>query len=161
MTDKPLDKPPWVCDNAHSLIKQSKVKKMSATPTVVKGILYWANLKEVNEMSGKFQVDVGGLSDAAVDAIQEMGISVNNKQDERGNFITCKSKNPIRAYDPSGEEITAPIGNGSLAKVGLSFYDWTWKNKEGRSPSIVKLIVTELEEYESIDLTDEDLEAAL
>jgi len=134
---------------------------MSDTPIVVKGAVFWANLKEVNELSGKYQVDIGQLSDAAVDAIQEMGITVKNKQDELGNYITCKSKNPIKAYDTSGDEITEPLGNGSQARVGLSFYDWTFKNKEGRSPSLVKLVITEIEEYEAVEITDEDLEAAL
>lgn len=132
-----------------------------ATPTVVNGTLFWASLSTVNEMSGKYQVDVCNLSDGAVDALQEMGLTVANKQDDRGSFITCKSKNVMKAYNTAGDEITTPVGNGSLAKVALHYYDWEWKNKKGRSPSIVKLIITDLEEYEAVEVTDEDLEAAL
>ena len=53
------------------------------------------------------------------------------------------------------------VGNGSKAKVVLSHYDWTFKGKKGRSPSIFKLIITDLEVYEATSISDADLEAAL
>ena len=131
------------------------------TPIVVNADLFWANLAQVNEMSGKYQVDLSNLSDGAVEALEARGITVSNKQDERGNFVTAKSKNPIRAYNTAGDELSVMVGNGSKAKVGVSYYDWDFKGKKGRSVSIVKLVITDLEEYEAIALTDEALEAAL
>ena len=131
------------------------------TPIMINADLFWANLAQVNEMSGKYQVDLSNLSDSAVEALEERGITVSNKQDERGNFVTAKSKNPIRAYNTPGDELAVMVGNGSKAKVGVSYYDWEFKGKKGRSVSIIKLIITDLEEYEAVEFTDEALEAAL
>lgn len=130
-------------------------------PIVVNADLFWANLKTVNEMSGKYQVDLSNLSSPAVSALEEVGLTVANKSDERGDFITAKSKNPIKAFNEAGDELDVVIGNGSKAKVVLSYYDWEFKGKKGRSASIVKLIVTDLEEYEAVSVSDEDLEDAL
>jgi hypothetical protein len=134
---------------------------MSDTPIVVNADVYWANLSTVNEMSGKYQLDLCNLSEGAVSALEERGISVVNKDDERGNHITCKSKNPIKAYNEAGDELPVMVGNNSKAKAVLSHYDWTFKGKKGRSPSLYKLIITDLEVYEASNVTDADLEAAL
>lgn len=131
------------------------------TPIVVNAETYWANLQQVNEMSGKYQVDLCNLSAAAVSALEERGLTVVNKSDERNDFITCKSKNPIKAFNEAGDELPVQIGNGSKAKAVLSHYDWTFKGKEGRSPSIQKLIITDLEEYEAATVSDAALEEAL
>lgn len=114
----------------------------------IKADVMWAYLDRKNDMSNKYQVDLCNLSDGAVSALESMGLAVGQK-DGKGYFITCKSKNPIRAYDKNGEEIEGVgIGNGSQAVALVSFYDWTWKNKEGRSPSLKKLVVTELVSYD-------------
>ena len=86
-------------------------------PVVINATAFWANLQSMNELSGKYQVDLGGLSTAAVEALESQGISVRNKDNEQGNFITVKSRNPIKAYDTSGEEIGALVGNGSQVKA--------------------------------------------
>jgi len=39
----------------------------------VKGKVYWAQLNKVNDMSGKYQVNIGQLSAKAVDALEAMG----------------------------------------------------------------------------------------
>jgi len=83
-----------------------------------------------------------------------MGLTANQK-DGKGYYITCKSNNPIRAYDSNGEELEGiGIGNGSQAIALVSFYDWNWKNKSGRSPSLKKLVVTELVSYEGDSSTE-------
>ena len=137
-------------------------------PITINTTLYWANLTTKNEMSGKYQVDLGQLSDAAVEALQQRGIDVKNKPPadedsvDKGNFITCKSQSPIKAYNTSGDEIGELVGNGSQAKAAIGYYDWTNPaGKKGRSPSILKLVVTELEVYESPDSVDVAMEAAL
>ena len=126
----------------------------------IKADIMWANLQTKNEMSGKYQVDLCNLSPAAVGALEDMGLSVNTK-DGQGFYITCKSQNPIRAYDDNGNDLeNVMIGNGSEGIATVSFYDWTWKNKEGRSPSLRKLTVTKLEVYgeeEELEVDDEVL----
>ena len=117
-------------------------------PIAVAATLYWASTSTKNEMSDKYQVDLGNLSDKAVMALEEMGIDVKNKE-EQGNYVTVKSANPIKVFDDNGIVLDASvkIGNGSKAKAALSFYDWTYKAKSGRSPSLVKLMVTDLIEF--------------
>lgn len=125
-------------------------------PIKLKADIMWAYLDTPNEMSGKYQVDLCNLSAKAVDALEGMGIEVRNK-DDRGYYITCKSKNPIRAYDDTGLEMTGVIvGNGSKSIAVVGSYDWTWKNKEGTSPSLKKLVVTDLVSYEEPDTVSVD-----
>ncbi len=130
----------------------------------IKCDIYWAQLNKMNEMSGAYQVNLCNLSDAAAEALEEMGLSVNQdseKKADMGKYITCKSKNkPMKAFDVDGDEITEDIGNGSKAKALVGTYDWTYKNKKGISPSLIKLVVTDLVEYEGgggISADDEDV----
>ena len=115
-------------------------------PVAIHTTLYWASLNNKNDLSGKYQVDLGNLSDAAVMALEGIGIDVKNKPD-LGNYISCKSTTPIKAVDEQGIALNPEtlVGNGS--KAAVSFYDWTHMNKSGRSPSLVKLMVTDLVEY--------------
>lgn len=128
----------------------------------IKADIMWASLQTPNEMSGKYQVDLCNLSPAAVGALEDMGLTVNSK-DGQGFYVTCKSQNPIRAYDSEGNDLSnILIGNGSEGVATVSFYDWTWKNKEGRSPSLKRLAVTKLEVYggeddEALEVDDEVL----
>lgn len=138
-------------------------------PIKLKAKTYWANLLKENEMSGKFQVDISNLSDNAVRALEDMGIEVKNKGDDRGFFVSCKSKHPIRAYDTSGNELKdVLVGNGSDVTCTISAYDWTFKNKKGRSPSLIKLVVTNLisfnadaDDAETVDELNDDLQDVL
>ena len=130
----------------------------------IKCDIYWAQLSKMNEMSGAYQVNLCNLSDAAVEALEEMGISVNQdseKKADMGRYITCKSKNkPMKAFDVDGDEVTEDIGNGSKAQALVGSYDWTYKNKKGVSPSLIKLVITDLVEYAGaggIDADDEDV----
>lgn len=121
-----------------------------AAKVKVKCDLYWAQLSKQNEMSGKYQVDLCNLSDAACKALEEMGIEIKSdaaKKPEQGKYITCKSSNPIKAFDSDGDEISELVGNGSKAKAVISSYEWKYKNKSGVSPSLAKLVVTDLVEY--------------
>jgi hypothetical protein len=136
-------------------------------PITVSTTLYWANLSTKNTMSGKYQVDLGNLSEVAVEALQQRGIDAKTKpfqegKPEMGQFITCKSKNPIRAYNTAGDEISDLVGNGSTANVSVGYYDWkSPQGKPGRSGSVMKLIVTDLEVYEAPDDMDMTMEDAL
>jgi hypothetical protein len=127
------------------MAEQAKVK--------VKCDLFWAQLNKQNEMSGKYQVDLCNLSDAACKALEDLGIEVksNPNKPDLGKYITCKSNNVIKAFDVDGDEITEKIGNGSKAKALLSAYEWKYKNKSGVSPTLWKLVVTDLVEYAGVD----------
>ena len=121
----------------------------------IKCEVFWAQLDKMNDMSGKYQVNLGKLSDKAVEALEAMGLSVNEKED-MGKFIVCKSNSIMRAYDTDNDLVTEKIGNGSKAKAIIKPYEWTYKNKKGKSPSLVKLVITDLVEYASTDSAIED-----
>ncbi len=113
----------------------------------LKADIMWAQLDKPNDLSNKYQVNLCNLSDAAVLALEELGIAVAEKEGQ-GRFITCKSANPIKAFDADGDEIVGvKVGNGSKAKAVINPYEWKYKNKKGVSPSLRKLVITELIEY--------------
>jgi len=139
------------------------MSNVNLKPLPIKGTVYWANLSSKNAMSGKYQFDLGNLSSAAVNALEERGMKPRNKGDDKENFITIKSSNPIRAYNTSGDEIGCLVGNGSTAAAVVGYYDWkSPAGQQGRSPSCLKLVITDLNEYtEEGGGVDFDLEAAL
>ena len=120
---------------------------MNTEAVKVKAEVMWAFLNKPNEMSGKFQVDLCNLSDKAVGALEEMGIEVKTKEG-KGAYVTCKSTRPIAAYDDGGSLLEGDIlGNGSKAAAIITPYAWSFKGKKGVSPSLRKMVITELVAY--------------
>ena len=120
---------------------------MNTEAVKVKAEIMWAFLNKPNEMSGKFQVDLCNLSDKAVGALEEMGIEVKTKEG-KGAYVTCKSTRPIAAYDDGGSLPEGDIlGNGSKAAAIITPYEWSFKGKKGVSPSLRKMVITELVPY--------------
>lgn len=122
---------------------------MANTSLKLKATIYWASLDKVNDLSGKYQVDLCNLTEGAVTALKELGVvaRVKASQPECGFMITCKSKYPIVAQDTDGDEIEKNIGNGTKANCIISSYAWEFKGKKGMSPQLDKLTITELVEY--------------
>ena len=130
-------------------------------PVKIKAEAMWAFLDKKNDMSDKYQIDLCNLSPAAVGALEDMGITVPAK-DGKGFYITCKSNNPIRLYNANGHETDgATLGNGSEMVAVVGSYAWTFKNKEGVSPALKKLVVTNLVEYgdgeDDVDVEADDI----
>lgn len=113
--------------------------------------LCWANLYTRNKLSNKYQVDLVNLTEDQIKLIEETGVSVRSKDDERGFFVTCKSSNyEIIPHDKNGDVIGPDIlvGNGSRANVMVKPYGWTNpQGKKGLSLGISKLVVTDLKQY--------------
>ena len=131
-----------------------------STPVKLKADIFWAYFDKVNDLSEKYQVDLCNLSDDAVAALEAMGIAVNNnpKKPEQGNYITCKSVNPIRPQDSSGKHITAIVANNSKATAMVSAYEWKFMNKKGISPSLMKIVITDLKEYNPEGVATADMD---
>ena len=113
----------------------------------IKADVYWASLNRKNELSDAYMVDLCNLSDKAVAALEDMGISVQEnaeKKPEQGRYITCKSQRPIKAFDTDNDEIDEDVGNGSKAICMIGAYQWTFKAKRGVSASLAKLVITDL-----------------
>ena len=112
----------------------------------IKAEIMWAYLDKVNDMSGKFQVDLCNLSDKAADALQDIGLEVKFK-DGKGKYITCKSTRPIYAFDDGGSQIDAQVGNGSKGVALVGTYSWAYQKKKGVSPALKRLVITDMLEY--------------
>ena len=129
----------------------------------IKATVNWAFLNRKNEMADAYTVDLCNLSDKAVAALEDMGISVQEnleKKPEQGKYITCKSQKPIKAFDTDNDEIVEDVGNGSKAICMIGSYAWTYKNKKGVSPSLSKLVITDLVVFAgggNISADDEDV----
>lgn len=132
---------------------------------VVNATIMYAALTTKNDLSDKYQVDLCELSPTAVRKLEEMGVKVNNNPDkpEKGDFITCRSQRPIFAYDTDGNALDGSIvGNGSKAAASIGTYEWNNKFGKGTSPTLGRLVVTELEIYDGdAGGGDVDLDAAV
>ena len=136
-----------------------------------------------NEDNKKYECTIGNLSDKAAEALKELGIQIKEKdtmgkyivgkslyvfeprqredKPEKGWFITAKSNYEIKPIDNSGNDITDPVGNGSRAIALIKPYEWSWKNKKGVSPSLVKIIITDLKVYNPDSVVEEEDEIPL
>lgn len=126
------------------------MSKAKMKPIKVAGEFMWANTTKVNDMSGKYQLDICNLSADAVKAIEETGAAVRSRDDkpEKGFFITAKSNYEIPVVDTSGNEIKEPIGNGSKGHVVIQPYPWSFRGKSGVGLGAAKVVVTTLVHYE-------------
>jgi hypothetical protein len=130
-------------------------KSKTVATQAIQATIYWANLSIVNSYSGKYQVDLSNLSDAAVDFFKKHGVNVRNKNDERGNFVTSKSGYEIHAYTEDGDKIDSKVGNGSQAKVALNIVEGTSQFGPWVAASIRKLVITDLVEFGGSDGDDD------
>jgi len=160
---KSLDFSTKVCNNSILTIK--KGNNMS----VIKGNAYWASVTSPNttfDSDGVWTMDVGNLDAKNKKIATEDGISVKNKNDDRGDFVTIKRK--VRRKD--GNMNKAPevvdaqkramigtlIGNGSEVNVLYSTYEWEFGGKSGVSADLRAIQVTNLIPYN----TDADADEA-
>jgi hypothetical protein len=130
--------------------------------------LMWPNLTEKSEMSDKYQCDLVNLTKKQVDLLEAAGLTVRDskkegKNEDKGKWITAKSKFPPRLYDgrnghpkgtalPEGER----VGNGSKAHVQLTAYDWDFNGKKGRNAGLDVLKITALTDSGGGDPFDSD-----
>jgi hypothetical protein len=124
---------------------------MEIKPVKIEAEIQWAFFDRVNDMSGKFQCDLANLSDKAVQALEAIGLEPRKREDkpEKGWFLTVKSNYAIQPYDKEGNEIKDTVGNGSKAVALIKPYSWTWKNKNGVSASLAKIVITDLIKYDA------------
>lgn len=129
-------------------------------PVKLNAEINWAFFDKVSDMSGKYQVDLCNLSEQAVKSLEAIGVAVRQREDkpEKGWFVTVKSNHPIKPVDEKGNSVTATVGNGSKATALVTAYEWTWKNKKGISPSLMKIIINDLKEYNPESSPVNDLE---
>ena len=124
---------------------------MARETAVVQGKAYWAKLSTPDQMSEKYQMDVCNLSDITIASLKKHGVKPKNRDDERGEFITARSKFdvPVINRDKEGMNGTL-IGNGSDVKVKVGFNkDHPMVSQSGTSMYLNKVMVTNLVVYEA------------
>jgi len=132
----------------------------NSKPVKIKAEVQWCFHNKQNDMSGKFQVDLCNLSESADKALESLGLAFRSRDDkpEKGFYITAKSSIPIKVFDSEGNDLAnVAIGNGSKAVALVTSYSWKWKNKEGTSASLKKMVIEELQAYDGDSEDDDDI----
>lgn len=138
---------------------------------VIEGKAYWSFLTSPNtKFEPVWSIDVS-LDKANRKKVEADGLSVKNKGDDRGDFITIKRRTTKkdgearRAPEVIDAHLNAwdgrPIGNGSTVRVKYAAYDYPipgQKGKMGRSADLVKVQVVNLIPYKSDDQDFEVIE---
>ena len=130
----------------------------------LKGVkLQWAHLAKPNSMSDKYQVDLVELDKTAVKRLKDAGLTVKHGKDKKepkpeiGHYVTAKAnpyedgRNPVVMVDAklNPVEDASIIGNGTIANVNLSAYDWNYNGKTGRSCGLKGVQIIQLIERAS------------
>lgn len=139
--------------------------------STITGKCKWASVSSPNTTfeDPVWTIDVS-LDEENLKVVQNDGLNVKNKNDDRGDFVTIKRKvhgkyGPNQAPELVDSKRTPMlntlIGNGSLVKVIYRPYDWSFGKKTGISGDLKKVQVLELvpyssdkEEMEDFDVVD-------
>lgn len=124
---------------------------------VLSGKAHWASVANPNTtFEPVWSVDLAIEGDE-LNKARQMGLSIKNKGDDRGDFVTIKRK--VNRKD--GTQNQAPalvdasknpmngtlIGNGSDINVLFKTYEWEYAGKTGMGAELQKVQVTNLIEY--------------
>ena len=124
---------------------------------IVSGKAYWASVTAPNTTyEPVWCVDVC-LDDDSKSLMDSLGLNVQNKGDDRGDFIKIKRK----VYKRDGTQRNAPvikdsqnnswdgslIGNGSQVNAKFATYEWEYNKKKGIATDLIALQVVDLVEY--------------
>lgn len=124
---------------------------------IISGKAYWASVVSPNTTyEPVYSVDVC-LDEDTKSLIESLGLTVQNKGDDRGDFVKIKRK----VYKRDGSERPSPIvkdsqnnnwdgsliGNGSMVNVKFATYEWEYNKKKGVASDLMALQVVDLVEY--------------
>jgi hypothetical protein len=167
---KNLDNKLEVCHN--SSINNNKQRNINMNnDNVLSGKAFWVSIKTPNttfNSDGVWSVDVAQLDEKNIKKATDANLSVKNKGDDRGNFVTIK-RNVKRkdgnmntkpaVHDSSKKDISDTlIGNGSDVNVLYSTYEWNFSGKSGVSADLHGIQVTNLIPYAPKISADEAFE---
>jgi len=130
----------------------------------ISGTLYWSKWmgefnKAFNEDNNRYECTIGNISDDDATKLTSLGIRVKQKE-SMGNFIVAKSLHLFKPIDDNLKEVDVKtLGNGSKCVAMLTAYTHRMSAKFGNSPSIKKLMVTEVVTYTPEPVTEDDDDA--
>ena len=132
---------------------------------VISGTAYWASVINPNtkfDADGVWTIDVGNLDDLNKKKAMKDGLTIKNKGDDKGDFVTIKRKvrnakgslnRQPNVVDAQKRLITETmVGNGSKVNVLYEPFEWNFGGKTGVSADLRAVQVTELVPY----TTEED-----
>lgn len=103
----------------------------------IKGTLWYAHVKERDTKgefpTNKYKVELS-VSDTTKQALEELGVLVKNKDNEKGDYVIMKTDYQPQVVGVDGTQLTEVpmIGNGSIATVTVS----TYKNKAAQGGKV-------------------------
>ena len=127
---------------------------------VIAGTAYWASVIHPNtkfDADGVWTIDVGNLDDLNKKKAKKDGLTIKDKGDEKGEFVTIKRRvrnnkgvlnRAPNVVDANKRLITdTMIGNGSKVNVLYEPFEWNFGGKSGVSADLRAVQVTELVPY--------------
>ena len=130
-------------------------------PVKINGELFWSKwMAEFNTAfntdNERYECTIGNISDDDAAKLTGLGIKVKHKE-SMGNFIVAKSKYLFNPTDDSMKEVDVKsLGNGSKCVAVITAYTHRMSAKHGNSPTIKKLMVTEVVTYTPPATEDDD-----
>lgn len=134
---------------------------------IISGTAYWASVVSPNTTFDphRWEINVCNLSDETRAMVEEDGLSIKNKGDDRGDFVTIKrnltrkdggTNDAPKVVDSNNSPMhNTLIGNGSLVNVKYRPYSWSYSNRKGVSADLMAVQVVDLVEY----MADGDFES--
>ena len=126
---------------------------------VLSGKAHWASISSpISAFKPVWQVDLA-VEGVELEKAKEMGLTIMNKDDDRGEFVRIKRK----VYRKDGSKNKSPIlkdsknhvlsevnvGNGSDVRVLFKSFDWEYAGKKGIGADLQAMQVINLIEYEA------------
>lgn len=139
------------------MVKNSEAAPSKSKYRIITGKVFWASLVEPNTTyEPAWQLDVV-LDQAAKKIVEGDGLTIRNKDDDRGDHITLKRK----VFKSDGTKRVPPevvdsktkswngqlIGNGSLCNIKYKPYEWSRNGKSGVSAELVSVQILDLVPY--------------
>ena len=143
--------------NQKWLRPHSKLNKEMKIMPVLSGKAHWASIANPNTtFEPVYSIDLAIEGDE-LNKARQLGLTIKNKGDDRGNFVTIKGKH----YRQDGSENKRPdlvdsnknnmgntlVGNGSDVNVLFKTFEWEYAGKTGMGTELQKVQVTNLIEY--------------
>jgi hypothetical protein len=134
---------------------------------IISGTAYWASVVSPNTTFDphRWEINVCNLSDETRAMVEEDGLPIKNKGDDRGDFVTIKrnltrkdggTNDAPKVVDSNNSPMhNTLIGNGSLVNVKYRPYSWSYSNRKGVSADLMAVQVVDLVEY----MADGDFES--
>ncbi len=130
-------------------------------PVKINGELFWSKwMAEFNTAfnsdNERYECTIGNISDDDAAKLTGLGIKVKHKE-SMGNFIVAKSKYLFEPTDDTMKKVDVKaLGNGSKCTAVITAYTHRMSAKHGNSPTIKKLMVTEVVTYTPPATEDDD-----